>query len=73
MGDEYVRGGVVAAEDLEVVRLAADRDGGEEGEEVAGAAYGGFTDLTRRVRARGANIPRSVYLKIRVLLGDTLT
>ena len=50
-GDVDVRGGVVAAKDLEVVRLAADRDGGEEGEEVAGAADGGLTDEARGVRA----------------------
>ena len=62
-GGGYVRGGVVVAEDFEVVGLAADRDGGEEGEEVAGAAYGGLTDLTRRVRARGTIIPRSVWSK----------
>ena len=62
-GVGYVRGGVVVSEDLEVVGLAADGDGGEEGEEVAGAAYGGLTDLTRRVRARGAIIPRLAQSK----------
>ena len=56
----YVRGGVVVTEYLEVVGLAANCDGGEEGEEVAGTAYGCLTDLTRRVRARGTIIPRSV-------------
>ncbi len=48
------RSGVVVAEHLQLVRLTADGDCGEEGEEVSGAADGSLTDEARRVRTGGA-------------------
>ncbi len=45
------RSGVVIAEHLEVVGLAADSDRGEEREEVSWTAYRRLTNLTRGMRA----------------------
>ena len=58
-GQWYARSGVVVPEDLQVVRLAANRNSSEKGEQVARTANRCLADVARRVRAARAVVRRS--------------